>query len=327
MVAGLQSLPPNLGHDMGLPAVALLQLLEASRGVGFCHYCCRPGSQCMCVGASQPVPPASWSQIVEQTLGYGVIASSGGKTTPSTSVAGMPGYVVPLPGLTPPDFSSWSLPPPEVPPPQGLPAAVQDLSHIGRSIHVRMQQKGRLGHSLHSVQGVWPNLLRHSPRQCHTPLRWCHLSISHHLGGLQLSTSRWYSRLASPPGGESCSTPPQIKLPPWVFQVHRTVGDLQLEGGEMVVDPSVAPGGCRRRQVCSHCVRRVISPLGQCQVFHHQQHLKEPRLSREVGQGPPTTISHSWLPGTTVQDGRRTLSMCSGSTTNITLPPLRRWNG
>ena len=36
VVAGLQVVPPNLGHDMGLPAVALLQLLEATTGVGFC---------------------------------------------------------------------------------------------------------------------------------------------------------------------------------------------------------------------------------------------------------------------------------------------------
>ena len=95
VVAGLQALPPNLGCDMGLPAVALLQLLEASTGVGFCCYCCSLGPWCKCVGASP---------------GYGVTASSGGMTTPSTSVAGMPGYVAPLPGLSPPDFSSceWS---------------------------------------------------------------------------------------------------------------------------------------------------------------------------------------------------------------------------
>ena len=59
VAAGLQVLPPNLGHDMGLPAVALLQLLEASTRVGFCHYCCSPSPQCKCVGASQLVPPAS----------------------------------------------------------------------------------------------------------------------------------------------------------------------------------------------------------------------------------------------------------------------------
>ena len=68
------------------------------------------------MGAYQQAPPQTWSQVVEQTPGYGVAASSGGMTTPSTT-AGMPGYVVPPPGLIPPDFSNWSLPPPEVPHP------------------------------------------------------------------------------------------------------------------------------------------------------------------------------------------------------------------
>ena len=115
IVAGLQVLPPNLGHDMSLPAVALLQLLETSTGVGFCHYCYHLGSQCICMGTYPPTPPPSWSQVVEQTPGYGVTASSGGMTTPSTTAAGMSGYVAPPPGLPPIDFSSWRLPPPEVP--------------------------------------------------------------------------------------------------------------------------------------------------------------------------------------------------------------------
>ena len=44
VMAGLQVLPPNLSRDMVLPAVALLQLLETSTGLGFCHYCCHLGS-------------------------------------------------------------------------------------------------------------------------------------------------------------------------------------------------------------------------------------------------------------------------------------------
>ena len=115
VVAGLQALPPNLGHDMSLPAVALLQLLETSTGVGFCLYCCHLGSWCTCMGAYQLTPPQSWSQIVKQTPGYGVTASSGDMTTPSTTVAGMSGYVAPPPGLTLPDFSSLRLLPPEAP--------------------------------------------------------------------------------------------------------------------------------------------------------------------------------------------------------------------
>ena len=115
IAAGLQALPPNLGSDMGLPAVALLQLLEMSTGLGFCCNYYHVGSRCKCMGTYQPTPPQSWSQIVEQTPGYGVTASSGGMTTPSTTVAGMSGYVAPPLGLTLPDFSSWRLLPPEAP--------------------------------------------------------------------------------------------------------------------------------------------------------------------------------------------------------------------
>ena len=115
IAAGLQALLPNLGHDMGLPAVALLQLFETLTGLGFCCYCYNMGSWCTCMGTYQLTPPQLWSQIVEQTQVYGVTASSGGMTTPSTTVAGMSGYVAPPPGLTLPVFSSWRLPPPEAP--------------------------------------------------------------------------------------------------------------------------------------------------------------------------------------------------------------------
>ena len=89
------------------------------------------------MGAYQQAPTETWSQVVEQTPGYGVAASSGGMTTPSTTTAGMPGYMAPLPGLTLPDFSNWSLPTPEIPPSRGLPTASQGLPGIGRSEMIR----------------------------------------------------------------------------------------------------------------------------------------------------------------------------------------------
>ena len=89
------------------------------------------------MGAYQQSPTETWSQVVEQTPGCGVAASSGGVTTPSTTTKGMPGYVAPPPGLTLPDFSNWSLPPPEIPPPRGLPVAPQGLPSIGRSDVIR----------------------------------------------------------------------------------------------------------------------------------------------------------------------------------------------
>ena len=123
VAVGLQVLPPRLCLDLGTQVIALLQLLEAATGVGFCHHCCHPRPRCTCTGASQPAPPMSWSQIAQQAQGYGVTSSSRGVTDLSTPMGGMPGYMVPPPGLTPPDFSNWSIPPQEVPPPPGLPVS------------------------------------------------------------------------------------------------------------------------------------------------------------------------------------------------------------
>ena len=46
VASSLLALPPNLGSDMSLPAVVLLQLLEKATGWEFCHYCCHlaPGA-------------------------------------------------------------------------------------------------------------------------------------------------------------------------------------------------------------------------------------------------------------------------------------------
>ena len=127
----------SLNLEVCLPTMVLLQLLEATMGVGFCHFCCWPSPQCMCLGAYQQTPTKTWSQVVEQILGYGVAASSGGPTTPSTTTAEMPEYVMPPPGLTLPDFSNWNLPPPETPPSRGLPAASGGLPGIGRPDMIR----------------------------------------------------------------------------------------------------------------------------------------------------------------------------------------------
>ena len=69
VASGLLTLPPNLGSDMSLPAVALLQLLEKTTGWGYCHYCCHLGSRCICMGAYSSAPPPSWSQVVDQSPG------------------------------------------------------------------------------------------------------------------------------------------------------------------------------------------------------------------------------------------------------------------
>ena len=130
VVAGLQALPPRLCLDFGTQVIALLQLLEAATGVGLCHHCCHPRPHCMCTGASQLAPPTSWSQIVQQAQRYGVTSSSSGVTDLSTPMGGMPGYVVPPPGLTPPDFSMWSIPP-------GLPISPLYQPPMGRASSLR----------------------------------------------------------------------------------------------------------------------------------------------------------------------------------------------
>ena len=79
----------------------------------------------------------SWSQIVQQAQGYGVTSSSRGVTNPSTPMGGMPGYMAPPPGLTPPDFSIWSIPPQEVSPPPGLPVSPLYQPPIGRATSLR----------------------------------------------------------------------------------------------------------------------------------------------------------------------------------------------
>ena len=137
VAAGLQALLSRLCLNLGTSAIALLQLLEVATGVGFCHHCCHPGPHCMCTGASQLAPSTSWSQIVQQTQGYGVTSTSRGVTDLSTPMGGMPGYVAPPPGLTPPDFSIWSLSPPEVPPPPGLPASPLHWPPMGRASLLR----------------------------------------------------------------------------------------------------------------------------------------------------------------------------------------------
>ena len=231
VASGLLVLPPNLGSDMSLPAVALLQLLEKTTGWGYCHYCCHLGSRCICMGAYPPAPPQSWSQVVDESPGYGATASSGGMTAPSTTAAGMSGYIPPPPGLPPIDFSNWRLPPPEAPASRGLPTAPPGLPGVGRSVRLRGMAKRIVGAQMAQHPGslaqqtpTLPTLVLCAPQMatplCQPPPGW-------------LATP--YQQAVQPPkkptGRGVTSDPLQIKLPPWAAQVHRTVEDLTQEGG------------------------------------------------------------------------------------------------
>ena len=136
VTSSLLAPPPNLGSDVSLLAVALLELLEKTTGWGYCRFCYHLGSRCTCTGAYSPAPPLSWSQVVGESPGCRATASSGGMTAPSIPAAGMSGYVPPPPGLPPIDFSKWRLPPPEAPASRG-PTAPPNLPGVRRSDWLR----------------------------------------------------------------------------------------------------------------------------------------------------------------------------------------------
>ena len=226
IASGLLALPPNLGSDMSLPAVALLQLLEKATGWGYCHFCCHLGSRCIYMGAYSLAPPPLWSQVVDQSPGYGATASSGGMTAPSTTAAGMSRYIPPPPSLPPIDFSNWRLPPPEALASRGLPAAPPSLPGVRRSIRLRGTAKRIVGVQMVQGPGGLAQRMPTPPMSVLCTPKWCCLSANHHQGGWPCHISKRYNHQRSPWGGELLLTPPQIKPPPWVTQVHRTAEDV-----------------------------------------------------------------------------------------------------
>ena len=110
VAAGLQMLPPRLSNCLDPEILNLLHRLEAVTQVKFCHLCYYPETNCRCAGVPPMTPLTSWSQIMEQTPGYGTTASSGGVTTPSTSLGGMSRLVPPAPGISIWDPFQWKAP-------------------------------------------------------------------------------------------------------------------------------------------------------------------------------------------------------------------------
>ena len=131
---GMKVVPPNLSMEVCLDSMVLLQLLEATTGIGYCRICCQPSPQCHCLGAYQPAPTETWSQMMARIPGQGVAASIGGPTTPGTATTEVQeqGVPSPPPSLHPPDFTNWSLPLPEAPLTGGLPAPSGGLPGIKR---------------------------------------------------------------------------------------------------------------------------------------------------------------------------------------------------
>ena len=110
VAGGLQALSPRLSNWLDPEILSLLHQVEAVTQVKFCHLCYYPGPNCKCAGVPPMTPLTSWSQIMEQTLGYGMTASSSGVTTPSTSLGGMSRLVPPPPGISIWDPFQWKAP-------------------------------------------------------------------------------------------------------------------------------------------------------------------------------------------------------------------------
>ena len=77
---GMKVVPPNLSMEVCHDSMVLLQLLEATTGIGYCRICCQPSPQCRCLGAYQLAPTETWSQMMARIPGQGVVASTGGPT-------------------------------------------------------------------------------------------------------------------------------------------------------------------------------------------------------------------------------------------------------
>ena len=82
---GMKVVPPNLSMEVCLDSMVLLQLLEATTGMGYCRICCQPSPQCHCLDDYQLAPTETWSQMMARMPGQGVVASIGGPTTPGTA--------------------------------------------------------------------------------------------------------------------------------------------------------------------------------------------------------------------------------------------------
>ena len=134
LAQSMKVVPPHLSMEVYLHSMVLLQLLEATTGMGYCSICCQPSPRCLCLGAYQSVPTETWSQMMARIPGQGVAASTGGPTTPGAATAEVqePGATLLPLGLTPPDFTNWSLPLPEALLTGGLPAPLGGPPGIGR---------------------------------------------------------------------------------------------------------------------------------------------------------------------------------------------------
>ena len=60
---GMKVVPPNLSMEVCLEAMVLLQLLEATTGMGYCRICSQLSPRCCCED-DQYAPMVTWSQMM-----------------------------------------------------------------------------------------------------------------------------------------------------------------------------------------------------------------------------------------------------------------------
>ena len=78
---GMRMVPSNLSVEVYADSMVLLQLLEATTGMGYCRICCQPTPSCLCSGAYTSTPTEISSQSIASVAGQGVVASSTDSTT------------------------------------------------------------------------------------------------------------------------------------------------------------------------------------------------------------------------------------------------------
>ena len=85
---GMKVVPPDLSMEVCLDAMVLLQLLEATTGMGYCRTCSQPSPLCHCED-NQYAPTETWSQMMARMPEQGGAASIGGPTPPGTATTGV----------------------------------------------------------------------------------------------------------------------------------------------------------------------------------------------------------------------------------------------
>ena len=66
---GMRMVPSNLSMEVYVDLMVLLQLLEATTGMGYCRICSQPTPSCLCLGAYMSVLTEIWSQTMASVPG------------------------------------------------------------------------------------------------------------------------------------------------------------------------------------------------------------------------------------------------------------------